>query len=80
MVTYKEKLSAICMQLFEFGLQESTKREEEVNQFWECVHEAKNENKQAAMDCIKDFVVYKKKVRLIATSMHLGHLYSCSNI
>ncbi|XP_064595278.1 dynein regulatory complex subunit 3-like [Liolophura sinensis] len=62
LVSYKEKLGAICMQLFEFGLQESTRREDEVNQFWECVHEAKNENKQTAMDSIKDFMVYKKKV------------------
>ncbi|KAK3578006.1 hypothetical protein CHS0354_037388 [Potamilus streckersoni] len=60
-LTFKEKFVAICYQMFEFGLQENEKRQEEVAQFWECVEEAKLENKEMGMKTIADFMVYKKK-------------------
>ncbi|KAL4240950.1 Dynein regulatory complex subunit 3 [Mactra antiquata] len=48
--------------IFDYGLQEHEKRQEEVNQFWECVEEAKTENKDAGTFYIDEFLNMKKKV------------------
>lgn len=61
-VTFKEKFVNICKQIFDYGLQENEKRQDEVNQFWECVEEAKTENKDAGMGHIENFMTMKKKV------------------
>ena len=53
---------AICQQIFEYGLQEHAKRDEEINSFWECVEEAKTENKELGMVAIENFMNIKKKV------------------
>ena len=60
--TFKEKISAICQQLFDFGLSEYEKRKAEVDMFWECVNEAKQENKEMGMKAIEDFMAEKKSV------------------
>ena len=36
---------------------------EEVSTFWECVEEAKQENKDKAVETIAEFIIYKDKVR-----------------
>ncbi|KAJ8318627.1 hypothetical protein KUTeg_003718 [Tegillarca granosa] len=58
----EEKFVAICFQVFEYGLQEHAKRDEEVGQFWECVEEAKKENKEMGMKFINEFMVTKKRL------------------
>lgn len=43
---------------------------EEVNTFWECVEEAKQENKSKAVEAISEFIVYKDKVRSLPFHNH----------
>ena len=62
--TFRDKFVQICQQIFEYGLQEHAKRDEEMNSFWECVEEARTENKEMGMVAIENFMVIKKKVRL----------------
>lgn len=52
----------ICHQIFDYGLQEHSKRQDEVTQFWECVEEAKSENKAMGMKTIEEFIADKKRV------------------
>lgn len=49
--------------MFDYGLKEHEKRDSEVKQFWECVEDAKQENKNLGMYAITDFMVVKKRVR-----------------
>ncbi|CAG5115260.1 unnamed protein product [Candidula unifasciata] len=56
------KLTALCHELFDFGLQEYEKREAEVNMFWDCVNEAKQENKEQGMKAIEEFLRDKNKL------------------
>ncbi|XP_052068480.1 dynein regulatory complex subunit 3-like [Mytilus californianus] len=60
--SFREKFVAVCYQIFEYGIKEHEKRQLEVNQFWECIEEAKNENKLLGMKAIDEFMVMKKKV------------------
>nr|KAI8766515.1 dynein regulatory complex subunit 3 isoform X1 [Biomphalaria glabrata] len=60
----------VCLELFNFGLSEFEKRKAEVDMFWECVNEAKLENKQECMKIIADF--NKKKKKLFAELQHLN--------
>ena len=60
--TFRDKFVGICQQIFEYGLQEHAKREEEIQSFWECVEEAKTENKEIGMVAIENFMNSKKKV------------------
>ncbi|CAG5132951.1 unnamed protein product, partial [Candidula unifasciata] len=57
-----EKLLEVCNRLFEFGLEEREKRKEEEQMFWDCVNEAKAENKQMAMDAIYEYSKEKQKL------------------
>lgn len=52
----------VCQQLFDLGLQEYEKRKAEVDMFWECVNEAKEENKDLGMQAIEAFMAEKKRV------------------
>ena len=61
--TFKEKMVAICKQVFELGLQEHAKRQREVDEFYACVKEAKVENKDMGIVKIEQFNKYKKKVQ-----------------
>lgn len=61
--TFKEKFMQICTQIFDFGIAEHEKREEEVKSFWECVEEAKQDNKRLGMVHIDEFTDAKKRVR-----------------
>ncbi|PVD37412.1 hypothetical protein C0Q70_00002 [Pomacea canaliculata] len=63
LVVYPLKIfTAICQQMFEYGLQEHQKREAEVEQFWECVEEAKTENKEMGMRAVQEFMADKKQM------------------
>ncbi|NP_001161581.1 LRRC48-like protein [Saccoglossus kowalevskii] len=62
LITFKEKFTEICQQLFEFGLQEHAKRKKEVSEFFECIEDAKKENKDIAAEKIDSFLAYKKKL------------------
>ncbi|XP_064618992.1 dynein regulatory complex subunit 3-like [Lineus longissimus] len=62
LITFKEKFVQVCLQIFEYGLEEHSKREEEVHQFTECVDEAKQDNKQMGMLGIAYFMEFKKKL------------------
>lgn len=64
MVTsYKEKFSAICQAIFDYGLDKYKERDEEVALFHECIEEAQTENRKASASKIEEFLAYKKKVR-----------------
>ena len=65
MFTFRDKFVGICKQIFDYGLQENSKRQDEVNQFWECVDEAKTENKDAGNVHIENFMNMKKRVGLL---------------
>lgn len=59
---FKEKLMDLCQQVFDYGIEEHQNIMDEVNTFWECVEEAKQENKNAAVEEISDFIIHKDKV------------------
>ncbi|XP_062581507.1 dynein regulatory complex subunit 3-like [Saccostrea cucullata] len=63
--SFKEKFMQYCMQIFEFGIGEHEKREEEVKSFWECVEEAKQDNKRLGMKYNEEFTEMKKKMKYI---------------
>ncbi|KAH9503987.1 Dynein regulatory complex subunit 3 [Bulinus truncatus] len=69
-IKYREKLATVCLELFNFGLVEYEKRKAEVDMFWECVNEAKQENKQECMKIIADF--NKKKKKILIELQHLN--------
>ncbi|XP_046348948.1 dynein regulatory complex subunit 3-like [Haliotis rufescens] len=62
LIVFKENFVRICHQIFDYGLQEHSKRQDEVTQFWECVEEAKSENKAMGMRTIEDFIADKKRL------------------
>ncbi|KAK7497342.1 hypothetical protein BaRGS_00011386 [Batillaria attramentaria] len=57
---FSESFEKICHNMFEFGLEAYSKRMDEVNLFWECINEAKSENREAGMKAISDFTAYKE--------------------
>ena len=60
---YKEKFTAICEEIFEFGLKEHEKREAEIASFFSCLEEATKDNNNAGVKHIHNYIEYKKKVR-----------------
>lgn len=62
LVGFSEKFTAICQQIFEYGLQEHKKRDAEVAMFWECVGEAKSDNKEMGMKAVNEFMLEKKRM------------------
>lgn len=67
--SFKEKFMQICTQIFDFGIAEHEKREEEVKSFWECVEEAKQDNKRLGMVHIDEFTETKKRMLLEMSQM-----------
>lgn len=55
----------ICRGIFEVGLAKHEERATEVNEFWECINEAKTTNKIDGMEYINNFLEYKKQVQAI---------------
>ena len=62
--TYKENFTAVCQQMFEYGLQTHEEREDELRLFRDAIDAAKQENRQQAAVKIDEFMVYKHKVGL----------------
>ena len=48
--------------MFNLGLKEHEKREEEINSFFSSISEARDDNKNQGVKCINDYSEYKKKV------------------
>lgn len=57
---FKKKFVGISIKIFTFGLEESQNRNDEVQTFYDCMEEAKEENKQEAVKEIVSFVKYQK--------------------
>ncbi|XP_076852928.1 dynein regulatory complex subunit 3 isoform X2 [Brachyhypopomus gauderio] len=53
--SYKTQLVAFCMQMFEVGLTHHTRRQNEVESFFTCFHEAVADNQQRAAQITADF-------------------------
>ncbi|KAL9956946.1 hypothetical protein ACROYT_G038512 [Oculina patagonica] len=66
---YKEKFTAVCQEIFEFGLKEHEKREAEIASFFSCLEEATQDNNNAGVKHIHNYIEYKKKVFVDYTSM-----------
>lgn len=66
---YKEKFTAVCQEIYEFGLKEHEKREAEIASFFSCLEEATQDNNNAGVKHIHSYIEYKKKVFLDYTSM-----------
>lgn len=66
---YNEKFTAICQEIFEFGLKEHEKREAEIASFFSCLEEATQENNNTGVKHIHSYIEYKKKVFLDYTSL-----------
>lgn len=60
--TYKEKFTAVCQQMFEYGLETHREREDELKQFRDALEAAKQDNRQQAAVKIDEFMLYKHKV------------------
>ncbi|GAB0196506.1 dynein regulatory complex subunit 3 [Grus japonensis] len=54
-VTYREEFVSVCENLFNYGLKEYEKREAEVSDFYESLHEALTANQQEGRKIILDF-------------------------
>lgn len=67
---YNEKFTAICQEIFEFGLKEHEKREAEIASFFSCLEEATQENNNTGVKHIHSYIEYKKKVFLDYTSLN----------
>ncbi|XP_076459895.1 dynein regulatory complex subunit 3-like [Babylonia areolata] len=57
-----DKLNEVSEKIFKFGVEEYENREAEVALFWECVNEAKQENKEEGMKILDDFQLEKKRI------------------
>ncbi|KAL8619178.1 hypothetical protein ACOMHN_049960 [Nucella lapillus] len=56
------KFNDICKKIFNFGLQEYQKRQDEVALFWECVEEAKQENRDEGQKALAEFQNEKRQI------------------
>jgi hypothetical protein len=61
--------------MFQFGLHEYEKRCEEVDLFWSCVEEAKQENKEMGMKAVDQFMQEKRVASFywVLLLVHLSH-------
>lgn len=62
MYSYEEKFLNVCQGMFELGLKEHEKREEEIKSFFDSISDAQEENKNRGVKSINDYSEYKKKV------------------
>jgi len=69
LAAYKEKFTAVCQEIYEFGLKEHEKREAEIASFFSCLEEATQDNNNAGVKHIHNYIEYKKKVFVDYTSM-----------
>jgi len=59
---FRKKFTVLCRKIFEYGLTEHTRRTTEVETFFNCMHDAKNANKDLAVTDIENFLMYQKCV------------------
>jgi hemerythrin superfamily protein len=57
-----ERFTAVCREMFEFGLEKHHERQREIKLFLEAIEDAKRDNKQQASAKIDEFMAYKHKV------------------
>ncbi|CAF4269784.1 unnamed protein product, partial [Adineta steineri] len=58
----EEKFVAIVHTMFEFGLKEKETRDKEIDDFWICVNEAKDENTRRAAVIVDEFKEYRTQL------------------
>ncbi|XP_029431989.1 dynein regulatory complex subunit 3 isoform X4 [Rhinatrema bivittatum] len=68
--TYKSKCTAVCQNIFEYGLNHHEKREAEEQIFSECLQEAINENQELGVQKIKDNE--NKAIELYSEIQHIS--------
>lgn len=56
---YRDRFMMICVQLYEYALVKHEERIEEVNMFYECIKEAKEDNRTIGIAKIDEFMEYK---------------------
>ncbi|XP_061081055.1 dynein regulatory complex subunit 3 [Conger conger] len=61
---YQNQMVALCVQLFELGLVQKRARDEEVKCFFDCFHEAVEDNQQVASEIIVDFEKARREMLL----------------
>ncbi|CAF3301123.1 unnamed protein product [Rotaria socialis] len=59
MIQFEQKFNTIITSMFEFGLKEKELRDREIEDFWICVTEAKNENTRLAATIVDEFKIYR---------------------
>ncbi|KAI1883962.1 hypothetical protein AGOR_G00221490 [Albula goreensis] len=62
--TYRSQMGALCTQLFELGVAQKQARDDEVKCFFDCFHEAVEDNQQVAAQLIVNFEKTRKVVLL----------------
>lgn len=62
--------------MFDLGLKEHEKRQEEISSFFGSIKEAREDNKQQGVKCIDDYCEYKKKVIFLKHSPFNANYYS----
>lgn len=62
--TYQSQMVVLCEQLFELGMAQKLTRDEEVKCFFDCFHEAVEDNQKMASEMIVDFEKGKREVSL----------------
>ncbi|XP_039255654.1 dynein regulatory complex subunit 3-like [Styela clava] len=67
---FKDKFIDVCHKIYEYGMKEHGRRTHEVDEFMQCVADAKVENKKLGTTDIDKFEQYKRKVfaELVVTS------------
>lgn len=60
--TFREKFVAVCDDLAALGLKEHQRRCAESDDFFACIEEAKDQNKEQGVKLIDKFANYKKRV------------------
>ncbi|XP_010872711.2 dynein regulatory complex subunit 3 isoform X4 [Esox lucius] len=60
--TFKSQLVELCMQMFEVGLAQHGRREDELKSFFDCSREAVEENQQRAAQSVADFERARRQV------------------
>ena len=59
---YRDEFLDLCQEMFDLGLKEHEKREEEIGSFFGSIGEAREDNKNLGVKCINEYSEYKKKV------------------
>ncbi|KAF7262076.1 hypothetical protein EG68_00644 [Paragonimus skrjabini miyazakii] len=67
---YRDKLADSCRMLFQFGLEEHTKRQQEENCLRAALREVKDADRTAGMKLIQEFLDYKQKALNRLESIH----------